>query len=139
MELKKFYFYLAPFLVLILCAGPVLGLSFFSFLYLGLGYLIPAALETPKLREKVGQKKYRFSFMRLLYTVRESSERLLPLKPDVQKKIGRHIPSLLFVNVIYALNPVGNLAIWFVGVLGFELSFWIYQRKVFNEADSDAL
>lgn len=139
MELKKFYFCFAPFLFLILIVGPVWGLSFFSFFYLGLAYLIPAALETPKLREKTLRKKYRFSFMRLLFTVRESSERLLPLKPEVQRKIGRHIPSLLFVNVIHALNPVGNLAVWFVGVMGFELSFWLYQKNFLNKAGRDAL
>jgi hypothetical protein len=139
MELKKFYLYLAPFFILILSAGPVLGLSFFSFLYLILAYLIPAALETPKLREKIFQKKYSLSFLRLLFMIRESSQRLLPLKEDPQKIIGRHIPSLLFVNVIYALSPSGSLAIWFVGVFSFELCFWIYSINTFNADDTDVL
>lgn len=128
--LKQYYLFLGPGFFILLGLGLILKVQPFSLLFALLAYLTPCALEAPGLREKSMSKRYKISFMRILYFVRESSQKLLPLKDEALLTVGRHIPSLLLVNTMYVLNPTGNLATWFVGLLLFEVSYFLFKKSV---------
>lgn len=116
------------FLICVICL--TFKVPLFSSLYLLAGFFLPVVYITPGMREKISQKKHALSFIKILYIIKDSSEKLLPLKGEAREIIARHIPSLLMINVIYTLTSKGLLPLWFIGVLLFEAVFKLYSFKV---------
>lgn len=127
---KIYYLYFgAPFLLSV-----ILSLFFstplFTTLFFLIGFFLPCVYGTPGLREKVFTKKYALSFVKILFIIKESSEKLLPLKNPTKEMIARHVPGILMVNVIYTLTNQGFLPIWFLAALVFEALLYLYFLKV---------
>ena len=49
------------------------------------GYLYPFAMHSPDLKNKISQRKYKYSFMRFLFWLHSSMERLLTLEGTLEQ------------------------------------------------------
>lgn len=133
---KTYLFFGAPLLALIIGCS-VFNVALFSSIFFIAGFLLPVIYITPGLEEKISSKKYALSFVKILFIIKNSSEKLLPLKDPAKEVIARHIPSLLMVNVIYTLTTKGLLPFWFLGVLLFEGIYRLYILSVGKRADAE--
>lgn len=131
LQKRKIYylFFGAPFLLSVILAI-VISTPLFTTLFFLIGFFLPCVYGTPGLREKVFTKKYAVSFVKILFIIKESSEKLLPLKNPSKEMIARHVPGILMVNVIYTLTSQGFLPIWFLSAVIFEVVLYFYFLKV---------
>lgn len=99
--------------------------SFEVALFFAIGFIWPYSFSTPGLREKLEDKEYRLSFLRLIYRYQYFLEKRLPQPKALAQTLAPFLASSLLLFLHLSLFPLYVLA----GSLFYEL----WRKQISNK------
>lgn len=129
-ELNRYYLKgLVPFLLLVLIVE-LIPLDIMARFFIYIGYIWPYSIETPGLKEKIQNPKYRFSFMRLVfnldYFLGEFSSKLSPAHGT---KIKMALAPFIYCSIMsFVVSDVAPFYCLIGSLLYLALFEFLYKR-----------
>ncbi|EQC48248.1 hypothetical protein M899_3288 [Bacteriovorax sp. BSW11_IV] len=129
-ELNKYYLRgLAPFALLVLVIE-LTPMDIMARFFIYIGYIWPYSIETPGLKERIQNPKYRFSFMRLVFNLDHFlGEFSLKLSPNHGEKIKMALAPFIYCSLMsFVASDVAPFYCLIGSLLYLALFEFLYKR-----------
>jgi len=131
MSLKKYYIIgLVPYIFIVI-VFEIINFSFLNKIFFYLAYFWNFYLLIPNITTAINKKRYRFSFVKLIFFANEKIQTLNSKNNQYLESLLRSLSPFIFVLIFFLISNEGNMLFPLLGSLTFESIIKLQNRYQF--------